>query len=177
MVGCWRGYLSGSRCRLAYGPADATATHRLSCFSKIQIGFTFLVPAHPGSPGQRAVKCVCVCVCVSLCVCVLHNQGSMPVSFAVGCAVIPAGGRLVISPVQIVVATQAGRAVSVRSQRNNPHVEIENGFVANYINNGPGWHSDLQTTSQQTAFWTVYFTSHPPHTLDSNGSKNNDKHH
>ena len=39
----------------------------VSCFSKIQIGFTFLVPAHPGSPGQRAVKrvCVCVCVCVS----------------------------------------------------------------------------------------------------------------
>ena len=33
----------------------------VSCFSKIQIGFTFLVPAHPGSPGQRAVKCVCVC--------------------------------------------------------------------------------------------------------------------
>jgi len=34
----------------------------VSCFSKIQIGFTFLVPAHPGSPGKRAVKCVCVCV-------------------------------------------------------------------------------------------------------------------
>ena len=32
----------------------------LSCFSKIKIDFTFLVPAHPGSPGQRAVKrCVC----------------------------------------------------------------------------------------------------------------------
>jgi len=31
----------------------------VSCFSKIQIGFTFLVPAHPGSPGQRAVKRVC----------------------------------------------------------------------------------------------------------------------
>ena len=30
----------------------------VSCFSKIQIGFTFLVPAHPGSPGQRAVKWV-----------------------------------------------------------------------------------------------------------------------
>ena len=28
-VGCWRGYLSGARCRLAYGPADATATHCL----------------------------------------------------------------------------------------------------------------------------------------------------
>ena len=33
----------------------------VSCFSKIRIGFTFLVPAHPGSPGQRAVKRVCVC--------------------------------------------------------------------------------------------------------------------
>ena len=32
-----------------------------SCFSKIQTGFTFLVPAHPGSPGKRAVKWVCVC--------------------------------------------------------------------------------------------------------------------
>jgi len=36
----------------------------VSCFSKIQIGFTFLLPAYPGSPGQRAVKRVCVCVCV-----------------------------------------------------------------------------------------------------------------
>jgi len=33
----------------------------ISCFSKIQIGFTFLVATHPGSPGQRVVKgCVCV---------------------------------------------------------------------------------------------------------------------
>jgi len=43
----------------------------VSCFSKIQIGFTFLAPAHPGSPGQRAVKRVCVCVagviCLSVC--------------------------------------------------------------------------------------------------------------
>jgi len=30
------------------------------CFSKIPIGFTFLVPAHLGSPGQRPLKgCVC----------------------------------------------------------------------------------------------------------------------
>ena len=53
VVGCWRGYLSGARCRLAYGPGDATATH---CSSKIQIGFTFLVPAYPGCPGKEAVK-------------------------------------------------------------------------------------------------------------------------
>ena len=37
----------------------------VSCFSKIQIGFAFLVPAHPGSPGQRAVKRVCVCRVIS----------------------------------------------------------------------------------------------------------------
>jgi len=62
---CWHGYLSGARCRLANGPADATALPlTVSCFSKIQIGFTFLVPAHPGSPGKRAVKRVCVYGCV-----------------------------------------------------------------------------------------------------------------
>ena len=32
----------------------------VSCFGKIQIGFTILVSAHPGSPGQRVVKRVCV---------------------------------------------------------------------------------------------------------------------
>jgi len=40
----------------------------VSCFSKILIGFTFLVPAHLGSPGKRGVKRVCVCVCVHACV-------------------------------------------------------------------------------------------------------------
>jgi len=39
----------------------------VSCFSKILIGFTFLVPAHPGSPGQRAVKRVCVNIAFSEC--------------------------------------------------------------------------------------------------------------
>ena len=34
----------------------------VSCFSKIQMGFAFLVLAHLGSPGKRAVKQVCVCV-------------------------------------------------------------------------------------------------------------------
>jgi len=53
---------------------------KISCFSKIQVGFTFLVLAYRGSPRKRAIKrvcvCVCVCVCVilviSVCVCVLH---------------------------------------------------------------------------------------------------------
>jgi len=41
----------------------------ISCSSKIQIGFTFLVPAHLGSPGQRAVKRVCVCALISCTTC------------------------------------------------------------------------------------------------------------
>ena len=63
VVGCWRGYLSGARCT-----ADLHTAQRMplpltvSCFSKIQIGFTFLVPAHLRSPGKKAVKRVCVCV-------------------------------------------------------------------------------------------------------------------
>jgi len=35
----------------------------VSCFSKIRIGFTFLVPAHTGSPGKGPFNgCVCVSV-------------------------------------------------------------------------------------------------------------------
>jgi len=37
----------------------------VSCFSKIDIRFTFLVLVYPGGPGQRAVNWVCVCVSLS----------------------------------------------------------------------------------------------------------------
>ena len=37
----------------------------VSCFSKIPIGFAFLVPAHLGSPGKGPLnRCVCVAVIV-----------------------------------------------------------------------------------------------------------------
>ena len=48
----------------------------VSCFSQIQIGFTFLVLAHPGSPGKRAVKRVYVYICcswVSVCLLPVNN--------------------------------------------------------------------------------------------------------
>jgi len=65
----------------------------ISCFSKIQIGFTLLVPAHPGSPGQRAVKrCVCVCVYSTVTntnVVSLFNWLSFPEIPQVRCAVTP----------------------------------------------------------------------------------------
>jgi len=62
-VGCWRGYLSGSRCRLAYGLADTTATHSLvSLKSRLVLSFWY--------PLTRVVldkAGVCVCVCWQNC--------------------------------------------------------------------------------------------------------------
>ena len=43
-------------------------TLTISCFSKIQIGFTFLVPANPGSPGKGPLNGgVCVCILRAKC--------------------------------------------------------------------------------------------------------------
>jgi len=39
----------------------------VSCSSKIQIGFTFLVPAHRVVPDKGPLN-GCVCVCVDVCV-------------------------------------------------------------------------------------------------------------
>ena len=51
----------------------------VSCFSKIQIGVTFLVPAHLGSPGKRAVKRVCVaCLILTLTPLLTYLLGTMP---------------------------------------------------------------------------------------------------
>ena len=62
VVGCWHGCLErDADLHMAQlMPLPLT----VSCFRKIQIGFTFLVPAHPGRPRKGAVKWVCVCVCV-----------------------------------------------------------------------------------------------------------------
>ena len=62
-VGCWHGYLSGARCRVTYGPADATATHRLFASAKSRLvlplwyRLTWVVPDKGPLNG-----CVCVCV-------------------------------------------------------------------------------------------------------------------
>ena len=60
-MGCWHGYLSVWVCYIDPAPQNADLHMvqlmplplTVSCFSKIQIGFTFLVPAHPGSPGKK----------------------------------------------------------------------------------------------------------------------------
>jgi len=46
----------GGGADLHNGPVDATATQYL-LLQLIQIGFTFLVPTHPGSPGQNPESC------------------------------------------------------------------------------------------------------------------------
>ena len=45
----------------------------ISCFSKIQIGFTFLVPADLGNPEKGAVKRVCVCFFCIYCYCCYYD--------------------------------------------------------------------------------------------------------
>ena len=47
VVGCWCGYLPGAQCRLAYGPADATATHCLV----LQWNPDWFCLSGTGSPG------------------------------------------------------------------------------------------------------------------------------
>ena len=47
VVGYWHGYLCGARCRLAYGPADATATHCLT-HTHTHNRLTVFCPGLPG---------------------------------------------------------------------------------------------------------------------------------
>ena len=64
-------WLSGMRCRLAYSPADATATHTISCSSKSRLVLTFLVLPFwylltwvvPDIFQKSSKTVVCMCVC------------------------------------------------------------------------------------------------------------------
>jgi len=47
VLGSWHGYLTGARCGLAYGPADATATHYLL----LQFSPDWFYLSGTGSPG------------------------------------------------------------------------------------------------------------------------------
>jgi len=49
----------------------------VSCFSKIQIGFTFLVLADMGSPRKKGPLNWCMFVCVCLCVCVVFSADNI----------------------------------------------------------------------------------------------------
>jgi len=61
VVGCWRGYLSGARCRLAYGPADTTATHCLLLQYKPRLVLPFWYRLTQVVPDKGPLNgCACV---------------------------------------------------------------------------------------------------------------------
>ena len=62
-MGCWRGYLSGARCRFAHGPVDATATHCLfaSVKSRLILPFWYRLTRVVLEKGPLN-GCGCVCV-------------------------------------------------------------------------------------------------------------------
>ena len=62
VVGCWRVVICLERGADLHMAQRMPLPLTVSCFSKIQIGFTSLVPAYLGSPGKGAIKRVCVCV-------------------------------------------------------------------------------------------------------------------
>ena len=72
MVGCWHGYLSGAQCRLAYGPADATATHCLASLKSILV-LPFWYRLTRVVPDKGPLK-VCVRACVRACMCLLTED-------------------------------------------------------------------------------------------------------
>ena len=58
-MGCWRGFCLEHSADLHMVQMPLPLT--ISCFSKIQIGFTFLVAAHPVVPDKGPLNgCVCV---------------------------------------------------------------------------------------------------------------------
>ena len=87
----------------------------VSCSSKIQIGFTFLVPAHLGSPGQRAVKRVCVCVLLSLLICEIRGSDCLNWMRILICATIKLLGW---------TGNKCWNLASIRRQNSEPDLPI-----------------------------------------------------
>jgi len=60
VVGCWCGYLSGARCRFAYGPADANATQYF-CSSKSRLVLPFWYRLTRVVPDKGPLNRCCCC--------------------------------------------------------------------------------------------------------------------
>jgi len=76
VVGCWHGYLSGARCRLAYDPANAIATHCLLLQWNLDwfyLSGTCSPRVVPDKGPLNGCVCVCVCMCVCVCVCMCES--------------------------------------------------------------------------------------------------------
>ena len=75
VAGCWHGCLSGARCRLAYGPADATATYSPSLASvKSRLVLPFWYQLTRVVPEKGPLNgCVCMCCNITVCDCQIKN--------------------------------------------------------------------------------------------------------
>ena len=85
----------------------------VSCFSKIQTGFTFLVLDHQGSPGQRAVKRVC-CNCGNY---LRHKVSQLRVSLSEMCNSQGCRGDVISIP----IPTAESRAAEEMEFLSPPH--------------------------------------------------------
>ena len=134
-MGCWRGYLSGARCRLAYGPADATATHCLL----LQQNPDWFYLSGTSSPIKWACVCVCVwsvvcragswvcglcpavCVCGLWCVGLVARSSSSGLSGGVGgCSSESTGGGSVSMSSCVMVSRADGSCRSFHSSTASP---------------------------------------------------------
>ena len=113
----------------------------VSCFSEIQTGFTFLVPAHPGSLGQRAVIRVCVgCSCCVLC-CVqlvnLRDVVARMLGLSLHSLAVP-DYELISRLEQLILANQANvsAAVALESALVSSTDQLGEGFQAGYRHAG-----------------------------------------
>jgi len=86
----------------------------VSCFSKIQIGFTFLVLAHPGGPGQRAVKWVCNCFVQVMCSARFRCRTQST------CRLSRTTALYTASSVRRIIATYSWRALRIAPQGSTP---------------------------------------------------------
>ena len=94
--GCWRGYLSGARYRLAYGPADATATHCLL----LQYRLTRVVP------DKGLLKLIALIVSISL---QFLSYGTLSPWFAI---IITTSGQRILTKGRIVPQLSPPRRLS-----------------------------------------------------------------
>ena len=99
----------------------------VSCFSKIQIGFTFLLRAHRGGPGQRAVKRVCVCVCVTT-FCIAEQKTDSTVGRSEG----PPYHRAVVHGITCTTRCYTTATIINRQRRRQPG-GLQSGFALQLV--------------------------------------------
>ena len=91
----------------------------VSCFTKIQIGFTFLLPARLGSPGQRAVKRMYVCMsmyglpAMQTCLLQVRAMSTRPASYPASVR-WHGGSHVFFKPRELVVRSSVNLVGSVR---------------------------------------------------------------